>query len=83
MVKNVLRAIGGAELYPVISLIIFTLFFAGLLIWVFSLRRGTLDLTLPDGSTETVTAPTPLDRCTSRIAASTRATSSECTLAAL
>lgn len=43
MVKNVLRAIGGAELYPVISLIIFTLFFAGLLIWVFSLRRGTLD----------------------------------------
>lgn len=35
MYKNVLENIGGIELYPIVSLVIFFLFFTGVLIWVF------------------------------------------------
>jgi cbb3-type cytochrome oxidase subunit 3 len=34
MDKEVLRAIEGIDLYPVISLIVFTIFFIGVVIWV-------------------------------------------------
>ena len=34
MYKNVLESINGVDIYPVISLIIFFLFFLGVLIWV-------------------------------------------------
>lgn len=34
MYKNVLENIGGIELYPIVSLIIFFLFFTGVLVWV-------------------------------------------------
>lgn len=36
MYKYVLRSIEGIDIYPVISLIIFFLFFVGLLWWVYS-----------------------------------------------
>ena len=42
MYKNVLQAIDGIQLYPLISLIIFFSFFAVLLYWVFSLDKKTI-----------------------------------------
>lgn len=39
MDKNVLRAIAGVEIYPIISFVIFFLFFLGLLAYVFVVNR--------------------------------------------
>ncbi len=40
MEKEVLRAIEGIDLYPVISLIVFTIFFIGVIIWAFKADKG-------------------------------------------
>ncbi|MFN0122181.1 MAG: hypothetical protein ACKV2V_16935 [Blastocatellia bacterium] len=40
MYKNVLQAIEGVALYPVISLLIFFAFFTGLLVWVWRADRA-------------------------------------------
>ncbi len=42
MHKNVLQSIAGIELYPLISLAIFFLFFVGLLIYVVAANRQHL-----------------------------------------
>ena len=42
MIRNVLQAIDGIGLYPVISLVLFTTFFAGMLVWVFRMKKSTL-----------------------------------------
>ena len=34
--------IDGIEIFPLISLVIFTLFFGGLLWWVFSAKKSTM-----------------------------------------
>ncbi len=49
MIQNVLRDIGGAGVYGVISIAIFFLFFIGILLWVLRLKRPYLNsmATLP------------------------------------
>ena len=42
MIRNVLQAIDGIGIYPVISLVLFTTFFAGMLVWVFRMKKSTL-----------------------------------------
>jgi len=53
MHKEVLRAIQGIGLYPVISLIIFFLFFTTVFLWVLRMKRGEAEkmaaLPLDDG----------------------------------
>lgn len=39
MIKNVLNGINGIDLYPVISLLIFVPFFAGLIWWVIKVDK--------------------------------------------
>jgi len=55
MDKNVLQSIAGVEIYPIISFVIFFLFFLGLLLYVVRARRPHLDamsqLPLRDGLT--------------------------------
>jgi cytochrome c oxidase cbb3-type subunit IV len=41
-IKQHMLTIDGIEIFPLISLIIFTLFFAGLLWWVFSAKKSTM-----------------------------------------
>ena len=43
MTTEVLRAIHGVEIFPVISLIVFVIVFGGVLIWSARLDRGRLD----------------------------------------
>ncbi len=43
MYKNVLRAIEGIELYPIISLVVFVTFFVGLGVYVARLPRGQVN----------------------------------------
>lgn len=40
MYKNVLEGINGVDIYPVISLVIFFLFFLGVLIWVLKVDKS-------------------------------------------
>lgn len=40
MYKDVLRSIEGIDLYPVISLVIFVLFFTSVFLWVFRMRKA-------------------------------------------
>jgi cbb3-type cytochrome oxidase subunit 3 len=42
MIRNVLESIQGVGIYPVVSLILFTTFFAGMLIAVFRLKKSTI-----------------------------------------
>jgi len=60
MYKDVLRSIEGIDLYPVISLVIFVLFFASVFLWVFRMRkadaRALAALPLHDGTTSTSTS---------------------------
>ncbi len=42
MYKQVLQSITGVEVFPMISLMIFTVFFAAVLIWVITLDRKTV-----------------------------------------
>lgn len=59
MHKEVLRAIEGIGLYPVISLIVFFLFFTSVFLWVLRIRKVDAKkmaaMPLDDGDT-----PTPL-----------------------
>lgn len=43
MIRNVLTHIGGVEAYGIVSIILFLLFFLGVLLWAFRLRRSHLD----------------------------------------
>ena len=43
MFKHYFDNIQGIEIYPIISLIIFVSFFAGLLVWVFRVDRKYID----------------------------------------
>jgi cbb3-type cytochrome oxidase subunit 3 len=42
MIRNVLESINGVGIYPVVSLLLFTTFFAGMLIAVFRLKKSTI-----------------------------------------
>lgn len=54
MYKDVLRSIEGIGLYPVISLVIFMLFFTTVFLWMFRIRKThavhMASLPLEDGS---------------------------------
>jgi cytochrome c oxidase cbb3-type subunit IV len=41
-IKHHMTSIDGIEVYPIISLIIFTLFFAGLIIWVIKTDKNEI-----------------------------------------
>ena len=53
MIRNVLEGIGGIERYPLFSLVLFVLVFAGMLLWVLSLKKSEVErasrLPLEDG----------------------------------
>jgi cytochrome c oxidase cbb3-type subunit IV len=63
MYKDVLRAIEGIGLYPVISLIVFFLFFTTVFLWVLRIRKPhaarMAALPLDDGHSNSE-SPTPL-----------------------
>lgn len=40
MYKDVLRSIEGIGIYPIISLVVFVLFFTTVFLWVFFIRKG-------------------------------------------
>lgn len=42
MIKEILQSIKGVEIYPIISLIIFFLFFIGLGIWLFKMDKSKI-----------------------------------------
>jgi cbb3-type cytochrome oxidase subunit 3 len=42
-VKNHMESITGIEIYPIISLLIFFIFFIGLFWWVFTAKKDYLD----------------------------------------
>ncbi|WP_091096527.1 cbb3-type cytochrome oxidase subunit 3 [Paenimyroides marinum] len=52
-IKHNMETISGIEIYPVIALLIFFLFFVGLVLWVFTYKKQTLNelsnLPLNDG----------------------------------
>ncbi|WFB36045.1 cbb3-type cytochrome c oxidase subunit 3 [Kiritimatiellota bacterium B12222] len=56
MYKDVLRAISGIGIYPIISLVIFVLFFTTVFLWMFFIRKSHAEhmaaLPLHDGSAE-------------------------------
>lgn len=41
-IKHNMETIAGIEIYPIISLLIFFLFFLGLYIWVFTYKKETI-----------------------------------------
>jgi len=43
MMRNVLSSIPGIEFYPIVALLVFFLFFAGLIAWFFRADRTKLD----------------------------------------
>jgi cbb3-type cytochrome oxidase subunit 3 len=38
-----METIGGIEIYPIISLLIFFTFFVGLFVWVFTYKKETIE----------------------------------------
>lgn len=42
-IKHNMETISGIEIYPVIALLIFFLFFVGLVLWVFTYNKQTLN----------------------------------------
>lgn len=42
MYKNILQTITNVEIYPIISLAIFMLFFCGMLVWAFRVKKDYL-----------------------------------------
>lgn len=42
MYKDILRNIEGIDSYPVVSLIVFVVFFVSLLIWVVSMKKSVI-----------------------------------------
>ncbi|MGE3311340.1 MAG: cbb3-type cytochrome oxidase subunit 3 [Limisphaerales bacterium] len=61
MIKNVLTHIGGVEVYGIVSVLLFFVFFIGILLWAYRLKRTDLEsigrLPLQDGFDPE--APTP------------------------
>lgn len=43
MYKELLRSIEDIEIYPIISLVMFVLFFAGMFIWIFQVDKSYVD----------------------------------------
>ena len=43
MYKEVLRSIDGAEIFPIIALILFFAFFVGITIWAYKRDKKTVD----------------------------------------
>lgn len=42
-IKHNMETIAGIEIYPIISLLIFFIFFVGLFIWVFTYKKETIE----------------------------------------
>ena len=42
-IKHHLDTIAGIDIYPVLSFIVFFLFFLGVLLWVFTVRRSHIE----------------------------------------
>ncbi|WP_413512752.1 cbb3-type cytochrome oxidase subunit 3 [Myroides odoratus] len=42
-IKHSMETIGGIEIYPIISLLIFFTFFVGLFVWVFTYKKETIE----------------------------------------
>jgi len=42
-IKHNMETIGGIEIFPIISLVIFFLFFMGLLVWVITTKKQYVD----------------------------------------
>lgn len=42
-IKHNMETIAGVEIYPIISLLIFFLFFVGLAIWVFGYKKEAIE----------------------------------------
>ena len=42
MIKNVLESIAGIDIFPIISLVLFALFFGSVLVWVYKLDKKTV-----------------------------------------
>ena len=42
-VKNHMDSISGIEIYPIISLLIFFIFFLGLFLWVYTAKKDYID----------------------------------------
>ncbi|UUV21414.1 CcoQ/FixQ family Cbb3-type cytochrome c oxidase assembly chaperone [Flavobacterium sp. CBA20B-1] len=42
-IKHNMDTISGIEIYPIIALLIFFLFFVGLIVWVFTYKKHTLN----------------------------------------
>lgn len=61
MKSNVLQAILGIEIFPVISLIIFVAFFTAMFIWVFRMDKqrtnSMAEIPLHDGNREDIFNP--------------------------
>lgn len=59
MYKSVLENISGVDIYPIVSLVIFFLFFTGVIIWVFKAdksyinKMGRLPLEIKSGDEHT------------------------------
>ena len=53
MIRNVLSDIGGIATYPIISLVLFVLVFAGAILWAITMRKSEVEhasqLPLEDG----------------------------------
>lgn len=42
MIKNVLESIAGIDIFPIISLTLFAIFFGAVLVWVFKMDGKTV-----------------------------------------
>ena len=42
-IKHNMETIAGVAIYPIVSLLIFFFFFLGLVIWVYSYKKETID----------------------------------------
>ncbi|MGM0945117.1 MAG: cbb3-type cytochrome c oxidase subunit 3 [Bacteroidota bacterium] len=61
MYKEVLRSIENIEIYPIISLLIFVLFFLGVFVWVKTMPKDVVDhlKSLPMEEDEEITKKQP------------------------
>ena len=62
-IKHHMTSIEGIEIYPLISLLIFTIFFAGLIVYALTLNKSFVkemaDSPLEDSLVETTNTPAP------------------------
>lgn len=42
-IKHNMETISGIEIYPIIALLIFFLFFTGLIVWVFTYKKSVIN----------------------------------------